>query len=574
MPRTAPAESSPTRTSIVRWHDVAGVEEAKAELAEIIEFLRDPGALRAPGRARARAACCCTARRAPARRCWPRRSRPSPAPPSSRSRPRPSSRCSPGLGAVAHPQAVRRRRASTRPRSSSSTSSTPSAPRAQSVGLQPRAGPDAQPAARRARRLPPLRRRDHGLDEPPRHARRRAAAARAASTARSTSRRPTCTRASRSSTCTCATSRSTTRSTSTAIARATAGLTGADLENICNEAAIRADQRRPRRRSRAVDFDDALERVVAGLQDAPHGLGGREARDRLPRGRARAARAHRGARHDHPQGHDRAARRRARLQHVPARRTSACWPRATTSITSIVVLLGRPRRRAGRARRGLERRRRRSRALARPSPARWCSTGASASRSRRARCAPTTSRSRRTRSGSATRSSRASATTPTPRPMRLLQEHREALERLALQAAGARDARPRGRRHDAARRAARGHARVQLAGRAGRGPAAASASGLGRSRCAPRRSSRPRRALRDLGLLGLDRRARLAHARRERAELAARRERAGLDRGRTRPRRTRRARSRARPRACAAAASAAACARLPCPSRGRRTPSP
>ncbi|MDX6619897.1 MAG: cell division protease FtsH [Gaiellales bacterium] len=42
MPRTAPAELKPESESVVRWHDVAGVEEAKAELAEIIEFLRNP----------------------------------------------------------------------------------------------------------------------------------------------------------------------------------------------------------------------------------------------------------------------------------------------------------------------------------------------------------------------------------------------------------------------------------------------------------------------------------------------------------------------------------------------------
>src|SRR4051812_13726137 len=49
------------------------------------------------------------------------------------------------------------------------------------------------------------------------------------------------------------------------IARQTAGLTGAELENICNEAAIAAG-----RRGDSVvvqeDFDGALERVVAGLQ--------------------------------------------------------------------------------------------------------------------------------------------------------------------------------------------------------------------------------------------------------------------------------------------------------------------
>jgi cell division protease FtsH len=50
-----------------------------------------------------------------------------------------------------------------------------------------------------------------------------------------------------------------------AVARQTAGLTGAELENIANEAAIfagRADQTQLRQ----VDFDDAMERVVAGLQ--------------------------------------------------------------------------------------------------------------------------------------------------------------------------------------------------------------------------------------------------------------------------------------------------------------------
>ena len=95
-----------------------------------------------------------------------------------------------------------------------------------------------------------------------------------------------------------------------------------------------------------------------------------------------------------------------------------------------------------------------------------------------------------------------------------------------LQAAGARDARPRGRRHDAARRAARGHARVQ-----------AERAGLARQRPRPGLGARLARAVRrrprgvagDLGLLGLDRGAGLAHARRERAELAARRERAGLE---------------------------------------------
>jgi cell division protease FtsH len=49
------------------------------------------------------------------------------------------------------------------------------------------------------------------------------------------------------------------------IARQTAGLTGADLENICNEAAINC-VRRGETRIAMVDFDHALERVMAGMQ--------------------------------------------------------------------------------------------------------------------------------------------------------------------------------------------------------------------------------------------------------------------------------------------------------------------
>ncbi len=50
-----------------------------------------------------------------------------------------------------------------------------------------------------------------------------------------------------------------------AVARQTSGLTGADLSNICNEAAICA-ARAERARICQIDFDTALERVVAGLQ--------------------------------------------------------------------------------------------------------------------------------------------------------------------------------------------------------------------------------------------------------------------------------------------------------------------
>jgi cell division protease FtsH len=49
------------------------------------------------------------------------------------------------------------------------------------------------------------------------------------------------------------------------VAQQTSGLTGADLANICNEAAISA-ARQHREAITAADFDHALERVIAGMQ--------------------------------------------------------------------------------------------------------------------------------------------------------------------------------------------------------------------------------------------------------------------------------------------------------------------
>ena len=42
MPRTKPQEIKPQSSSSVRWQDVAGADEAKDELREVVEFLRDP----------------------------------------------------------------------------------------------------------------------------------------------------------------------------------------------------------------------------------------------------------------------------------------------------------------------------------------------------------------------------------------------------------------------------------------------------------------------------------------------------------------------------------------------------
>jgi cell division protease FtsH len=49
MPRTKPQEIKPKSSGSVHWDDVAGVEEAKGELREVVEFLRDPKRFRGLG---------------------------------------------------------------------------------------------------------------------------------------------------------------------------------------------------------------------------------------------------------------------------------------------------------------------------------------------------------------------------------------------------------------------------------------------------------------------------------------------------------------------------------------------
>jgi cell division protease FtsH len=49
LPRTKPQEIAPSSSSSVRWEDVAGVEEAKDELREVVEFMRDPKRFRKLG---------------------------------------------------------------------------------------------------------------------------------------------------------------------------------------------------------------------------------------------------------------------------------------------------------------------------------------------------------------------------------------------------------------------------------------------------------------------------------------------------------------------------------------------
>ncbi len=49
MPRTKPTEIKPSAGSSTGWSDVAGADEAKAELQEVVEFLRDPERFRRLG---------------------------------------------------------------------------------------------------------------------------------------------------------------------------------------------------------------------------------------------------------------------------------------------------------------------------------------------------------------------------------------------------------------------------------------------------------------------------------------------------------------------------------------------
>src|SRR5215208_1615478 len=49
MPRTKPQQIKPDASGSVRFDDVAGVDEAKDELREVVDFLRDPERFRRLG---------------------------------------------------------------------------------------------------------------------------------------------------------------------------------------------------------------------------------------------------------------------------------------------------------------------------------------------------------------------------------------------------------------------------------------------------------------------------------------------------------------------------------------------
>jgi len=49
MPRTRPAEVKPDSAPPIAWADIAGAEEAKEELREVVDYLRDPARFRELG---------------------------------------------------------------------------------------------------------------------------------------------------------------------------------------------------------------------------------------------------------------------------------------------------------------------------------------------------------------------------------------------------------------------------------------------------------------------------------------------------------------------------------------------
>ena len=96
------------------------------------------------------------------------------------------------------------------------------------------------------------------------------------------------------------------------IARGTPGFSGADLANLVNEAALLA-ARKGRRTVSMQEFEEAKDKVMLGIRAPLDGDDGRrEAPDRLPRGRPRRGRAALSGLRPDPQGNDHPARPCAR----------------------------------------------------------------------------------------------------------------------------------------------------------------------------------------------------------------------------------------------------------------------
>ncbi len=103
------------------------------------------------------------------------------------------------------------------------------------------------------------------------------------------------------------------------LARGTPGFSGADLMNLVNEAALMA-ARRNKRIVTMAEFEDAKDKVMMGAERRSTGHDrGREEADRLSRGRPRHPGAQRAVGGSAAQGDDHPARPRARHGHAAAR---------------------------------------------------------------------------------------------------------------------------------------------------------------------------------------------------------------------------------------------------------------
>ena len=315
MPKTKPQEIKPDSDSSIKWDEVAGVDEAKAELREVVEFLTDPERFKKlgakvpkgillhgpPGTGKTLLA------KAVANESGAQFFSQSAAS---------FVEMFAGLGAARIRRLFARGAQATRPRSSSSTRSTPSAPAR--LGQQLRARADAQPAAGRDGRLQStsgdlvviaasnlLDKLDPALLRPGRFDRQIFVSppdvvGRKAILGVHTANKPLAKDVDFE-----------------VIARQTSGLTGAELANICNEAAIAAARGlAPARRAGRLRVRARARRGRHG--DAPHAQRARAPRRRLPRGRPRAA------------APSCCRARRART----ASRSSRAAPRSATSCTS------------------------------------------------------------------------------------------------------------------------------------------------------------------------------------------------------------------------------------------------
>ena len=338
MPRTKPQEIKPDSDGLDQVGRGRRRRRGQGRAAGGRRLPARPGALPASSARRSPRASCCTARPAPARRCWPRRSPTSPARSSSRSRRRASSRCSPASAPPAS-GACSTRRASTRPaivfideidavgaaRGSDNNSEREQTLNQLLVEMDGFASSGELVVIAASNLLEKL---DPALLRPGRFDRQILVSPPDVAGREAILEGPHAQQAARRG-----------RRLRRSIARQTAGLTGADLANIANEAAIAA-ARGQRTQLEQEDFDSALERVVAGMQTRARAQRARAPRDRLPRGRPRAAApsccpastARTRSRSS------RAARRSATC--CTSRRRTATSRRATELMDQMTVLLG------------------------------------------------------------------------------------------------------------------------------------------------------------------------------------------------------------------------------------------